>query len=646
MCGIVGYWQFRGPPKPDLPRLVQIARDRLTHRGPDDAGLYAADDGLCVLGHRRLSILDLSTAGHQPMSNEDGTLWIVFNGEIYNFAGLREELQRKGHQFRSRSDTEVILHLFEEEGPAAVRRLDGEFTFVLYDSKARRMFGARDPLGVKPLYFALSSTRFAFASEPKALLALPEVSSAPRMQELPAYLTFNCVPGPRTLYQDIQKLEPGTLFELSAEGGWREERFWTPGPDPDVEPDSRAGLLELLRERLYRATAKRMISDVPFGAMLSGGVDSSLTVAFMAEALQAPVATFTVGYPGEESDPNSDLVHARSVARRFATDHHEVILTNREILEALDEVPQLADDPIGAPSVTANLHLARFARRSGITVAQVGEGADEVFCGYQPVHRLWQLQERVGSLARLVKPGLARRVGRRLGPLASWFGDLSLTGAPDSTVAELLRRYSNGEHLHWGYGVLLNDAERRRIFGGRPPRSDPYEELRRRTLRIEGFSERALLDQLTLIDLLVGLPERLLMRVDKATMLFGLEARVPFLDPSVVSAAFRIPPQVRAPEPKGFLKELARTKLPPEILARPKVGFPTAQGVFLAPPVLRRLRDSVLDSRFLDLTGLDRTRVAEFFAQPRNGRSRYFYQAWSLYVLSLWFHHWVEGSGD
>jgi asparagine synthase (glutamine-hydrolysing) len=646
MCGIVGYMQFRGLPKPDLPRLVQTARDRLSHRGPDDAGLYASVDGLCVLGHRRLSILDLTLAGHQPMSNEDGTLWIVFNGEIYNFVKLREELQRKGHRFRSRSDTEVILHLFEEEGPPAVRRLDGEFAFVLYDSKTRRLFGARDPLGVKPLYFALSPTRFAFASEPKALLALPDVSPAPRVEEFPGYLTFNCVPGPNTLCRDIQKLEPGTLFELTAEGSWREERFWTPGPDPDMQAEGAEDLLQLLRERLYRATEKRMISDVPFGAMLSGGVDSSLTVAFMTEALQVPVATFTVGYPGEEADPNSDLIHARLVARTFGTDHHEVILSEGEILEALDELPRLADDPIGAPSVTANLHLARFARRSGITVAQVGEGADEVFCGYQPVHRFWQMRERLGFLGTLLRPGLARRVGRRLEPLAAWFGDLSLTGTPDGTVAELLRRYSNGEHLYWGYGVLLNDAERYRLFGGRRPLSDPYEQLRRRTLLVERFPQLPLLDQLTLIDLLLGLPERLLMRVDKATMLFGLEARVPFLDPGVVRAAFRVPPRVRAPEPKGFLKQLARTKLPPEILARPKVGFPTAQGVFLAPRVFSRLRDSVLDSRFLDLTGLDRRRVAELFAQPENGRSRYFYQAWSLYVLSLWFHHWVEGRGD
>lgn len=645
MCGIVGYMQFRGLPKPDLAGQVQTARDRLSHRGPDDAGLYASVDGLCVLGHRRLSILDLTSAGHQPMSNEDGTLWIVFNGEIYNFVTLRDELQRKGHRFRSRSDTEVILHLFEEEGPPAVRRLDGEFAFVLYDSRTRRLFGARDPLGVKPLYFALSATRFAFASEPKALLALPDVSPAPRVEVLPDYLTFNCVPGPDTLFRDIQKLEPGTLFELTAEGSWQEERFWAPGPDPDVEPEGEAALLELLRDRLYRATEKRMISDVPFGAMLSGGVDSSLTVAFMTEALRLPVTTFTVGYPGEEADPNSDLIHARLVARTFRTDHHEVILTEGEILEALDELPRLADDPIGAPSVTANLHLARFARRSGITVAQVGEGADEVFCGYQPVHRFWRLRERLGFLSTLLPRGLAGRVGRRLEP-AAWFGDLSVTGTPDGTVAELLRRYSSEEQPYWGYGVLLNDAERRRLFGGRRPGSDPYEQLKRRTALLEGFSQRSLLDQMTLIDLLLGLPERLLMRVDKATMLVGLEARVPFLDPSVVKAAFRIPPHMRAREPKGFLKQVARTKLPPEILARPKVGFPTAQGVFLASPVFSRLRDSVLDKRFLDLTGLDRLRVTEFFAQPENGRSPHFYQAWSLYVLSLWFHHWVEGQGD
>lgn len=347
MCGIVGYFRFRGEAAFDVEAAVQNARDRLVHRGPDDAGIYVSPDRRCVLGHRRLSILDLSPAGRQPMSNEDGTLWIVYNGEIYNFAELREELIDRGHRLRSRTDTEVILHLFEEQGAEAVHRLDGMFAFVLYDARRGRLFCARDRLGIKPLYYCLSHERFAFASEPKALLVLPDVSSHPLIEELPSYLAFNCVPGPATLYRDIEKLEPGTFLEVTGEGELHRERFWYPGQGARGFGGDGAALIDGLEERLRKATEKRMISDVPFGAMLSGGIDSSLTVAFMSEVLKAPVKTFTIGYPGDDGDPESDLSYARLAARTFGSDHHEVMLSEVEIAGALNDLPALADDPIG-----------------------------------------------------------------------------------------------------------------------------------------------------------------------------------------------------------------------------------------------------------------------------------------------------------
>jgi asparagine synthase (glutamine-hydrolysing) len=645
MCGIVGYVRLRGEAAFDIRRHVESARDRLAHRGPDDAGLYISPDGRCVLGFRRLSILDLSSAGHQPMANEDGTLWIVFNGEIYNYVELRRQLSGRGHCFRSSTDTEVILHLFEEAGPDLLRHLDGMFAFVIYDARRGRLFGARDRLGIKPLYYALAADRFAFASEPKALLALPDVSAAPEPDELTTYLTFNCVPGPRTLHRDIAKLEPGTLFELEAEGGFKTRRYWTPPGEAQAAADASGGLSARLDRHLCRATAKRMISDVPFGAMLSGGVDSSLTVALMSEALGSPVRTFTVGYPGDDRDEDSDLSHARRVARYFGSDHHEVILSEEEISGTLDELPALADDPIGAPSVTANLHVARFTRRCGVTVAQVGEGADEVFCGYEQVHRLWRLHERFAFLSNLLPKSAAGGLARALGPLLERVGDPSLIGALDGTVAEQLRRHARGEHLFWGHGVLFTPTQQRRLLPNVGTSADPYRHLDRRLVQLESFDRLPYLDQLALIDIVLGLPERLLMRVDKATMLHSVEARVPFLDPEVVGFAFSIPPRVRASTAKGFLKSYAAGKLPPEIITRRKVGFPTAQSIFLAPEVLSRIRSSVLDSRFLDLTHFDSARLEELFRASDGRRSRYFYHIWSLYVLSLWYHHWVEG-GD
>src|SRR5262245_34169270 len=255
MCGIVGYIQFQGAPHPELPRFVRAARDRLIHRGPDHAGLYISPDQSCVLGSRRLAIIDLTAAASQPMSNEDETVWLVFNGEIYNYKELRKELADNGHRFRSFSDTEVILHLYEDHGPTLLSYLDGIFSFVIYDDKSRRIFGARDRLGVKPLYYALSSNRFAFASEPKALLALPDVGREPRAEEVPSYLTFSCVPGPHTLFRDIEKLEPGTLFELAADGTFHRERYWLPGGRLDGEKFDSSNLAGALENSFSNAVA-------------------------------------------------------------------------------------------------------------------------------------------------------------------------------------------------------------------------------------------------------------------------------------------------------------------------------------------------------------------------------------------------------
>ena len=644
MCGIVGWFQVRGDPDPDLPQWVQSARDRIKHRGPDGAGLYISPDGRCVLGHRRLAILDLSAAGAQPMANEDESVWIVFNGEIYNYLQLRKELVANGHQFRSATDTEVILHLYEEEGDNLVDRLDGMFAFVIYDARRRRLIGARDRIGVKPLYYAMSPRRFTFASEPKALLAFPDVSREPRVEEVTSYLAFNCLPGPSTLFRSIEKLEPGTRFRLSTDTGFAAERYWRPSEAPPQCSNDAAGLAHRLAMELRGATEKRMMSDVPFGAMLSGGVDSSLTVALMSEALGAPVKTFTIGYPGDDRDPKSDLSYARRIASQFGTDHHEVVLTEAEVLESLQRLPALADDPIGAPSVAANLHLARFTKMSGVTVAQVGEGADEVFCGYPSVHRLWRLHDRLAVLHHLLPRSAAGWLANALAALPPRLGLVSLTGAADSTVREQLRRYAEGEHLHWGYGALFTNADQKRLLDGRRTAAEPYAHIRRRINTLTDFHNRPYLDQLTLIDLMLGLPERLLMRVDKATMRYGVEARVPFLDPAVLRVAFDIPPRLRAPTPKAFLKAYAQTKLPRAVVARPKVGFPTAPRIFLSPKVLSELRQLVFRPRFVDLVGFDRGRLEELFVAAGGRGMRSFYHVWSLYVLSLWFHHWIEGN--
>ena len=648
MCGIVGAFQFHGPPQPDVSRLVQAARDRLAHRGPDDAGLYVSPDETCVMGSRRLSIVDHSAAANQPMSNEDKTLWLVFNGEIHNHRQLRKSLAERGHRFRSACDTEVIVHLYEEHDTELLAHLDGIFSFVLYDARRRRLFGARDRLGVKPLYYSLSTSRFAFASEPKALLRLPGVSREPRIEEVPSYLTFDCVPGPRTLFRDIDKLEPGTLFEVASDG-FRKRRFWCPAGN-GVDHTRHAGNpSSVLADSLSEAVAKRLATEVPSGATLSGGIDSSLVVALMTEALGSKVNTFTVGYPADQANPTSDLYFARSVARRFDTNHHELIITDKDLLTLLEEdLPELADDPIGSPSQTGIVHLAKYASRGGVKVIQVGEGSDEIFCGYPNAQQLWRFHQRFSHLSRLLPRRLAGLLAqvfrRRLEGIAI---NVTKIGSMDGTLLEHVRRFANNEHNYWGYGICFCGQDHERLYGkALPPGANPYERLRARLADLPDFDKRPYLDQLAIIDLMLELPERLLMRIDKGMMRYGVEAREPFLDANVLKAAFQIPPDLRAADQKAVLKAYARDKLPAEILMRQKAGFPADSEIFTAPSVLPKIRESILSKRFLAFTGFDPSRLREYIAAREAGReySEYFPHIWTIYILSLWFHRWVEGT--
>ena len=639
MCGIIGYITLSGDTEPDLARRVAAARDRLAYRGPDDAGLYVSPEGRCVLGARRLAIRDRSVAGRQPIANESGTVWAVCNGEIYNADDLRRSLENRGHRFRSRCDVEVILHLYEEHGPDLVHQLDGMFSLVLYDVVGRQLFGARDRLGIKPLYYARSSRRFAFASEPKALLALPDVSRQPRLEELPSYLAFNCVPGPATLHRDIEKLEPATRFSLSSDGVFRRERYWT------FPPSSRgAGAVapsDLIEEPLRSAVRKRVLSDVPVGAALSGGLDSGLVVALMTEIVGKGVPTFTIGFPGDEANRGSDLHHARLVAEHFGAEHHELILDEKAFTAVVDTLPDLADDPIGAPSQTALLHLASHARRAGVTVLQVGEGADEVFGGYPAAHRLCRVHRRLVGVRHLLPPWFAGLLVRTLrAPLQRVRLSPSTIGSADGTLYEALRRHARRESVYWGHGVLFSPPEQRRLLERQAPRTNPYDRLRGRMATVEDLRARPYADQVALTDMLLELPERLLMRLDRASMRHGVEARVPYLDARLIEGAFRLPPAIRAPVPKGVLRAYAERKLPPETLQRAKGGFPASAAVFLAPTMRAQIRARVLSAPFLDLTGLAADGVEDLLTACERGGGG-FAQIWSLYILSLWFQAWV-----
>src|SRR4051794_5290200 len=379
MCGICGILAF-GDGFPADAALVERMRDTIAHRGPDDAGSWEDPAARVALGHRRLSIIDLSSAGHQPMSNEDRTVWITFNGEIYNHAALRDELQAKGHRYRSNTDTETIVHLYEEEGARCVERLHGMFAFAIWDGRRRELFLARDRLGVKPMYLAMLPGGLVFGSEIKALLEHPAVVPELDEESLSDYLTYAFVPPPRTMYRGIGKLAPAERVTVRADGRSTRDVYWSPFSSDVAERVagmSEAEMCEELLELLRRSIGKRMMSDVPFGVFLSGGLDSSTNVALMSQLSEGPVRTFSTAPRGHAA--YDELEYARIVAREFDTDHHEVIIDGDDMRASLPTLLYHQDEPLADWTSIPQHYVSKLVRDSGTIVVQAGEGADELF---------------------------------------------------------------------------------------------------------------------------------------------------------------------------------------------------------------------------------------------------------------------------
>jgi asparagine synthase (glutamine-hydrolysing) len=634
MCGICGVANLRQTADPASQPLLAAMADTLRHRGPDSDGYYLSEDATVGLGFRRLSIVDLVT-GDQPMPNEDESLWLVFNGEIYNHADHRAGLEARGHRFRSRCDAEVILHLYEEYGPDCIHHLRGMFAFAVWDTRRRQLLLARDRIGVKPLYFATTSDALIFGSEIKALFAHPGLE--PRLNEsaLSLYLTFAATPAPQTLFEGVQKLPPGHRLILDVDTGQqRLERYWAPLPDPDErgtrrEPEEYVERLEaLVRESI----GLRMMSDVPYGAFLSGGVDSSLNVALMAELADRPVHTFSVAI---EDDPSSDELHfARAVAERYGTRHHEVVIGERDFLSYLPDLVWHQDEPLADP-VCVPLHaISEAARQTGTKVIQVGEGSDELFSGYTSYafftdfhRRLWRPFVQLPSPAR-------RAAAASLAPL------LSLDRA------DVLRRGADGGELFWGGAIPFYDSHKQRLLGGGADRAGPDAVAALYADVDNAVGRASQLDRMIGIELRQRLPELLLMRVDKVTMGSSLEARVPYLDHKLVEFALAIPSDVKYRDgvTKWVLKRVAeRVGLDRELVYRRKRGFCGSATNMLSPGLLERAEQDILDSAFarsrfkLDF-------VRQMLAEQRAGRADHNFRLWTLWNLVAWHACWFEGA--
>jgi len=607
--------------------------DSLRHRGPDSDCYFVSSDRQVGLGFRRLSIVDLAT-GDQPMTNEDGSIWLVYNGEIYNHAAHRPGLEARGHHFRSRADSEVIVHLYEEYGPDCVHYLRGMFAFALWDGRRRQLLLARDRIGVKPLYFAASPRTLLFGSEIKAMFSHPALQ--PRLNEdaLSLYLTFASTPAPRTLFEGVEKLGPGHRLIVDAETGRRRlERYWQPLPDPAERAIKRQPeeYVEQLEALVRESIGLRMMSDVPYGAFLSGGVDSSLNVALMAELADRPVSTFSVAIKG---DPASDeFSFARSIASRYGTRHHEVVIGEQDFVDYLPELVWHQDEPLADP-VCVPLHaISEAARQTGTKVIQVGEGADELFSGYPSYAFFSNFHRRVWRPYQAVVPELLRRSAAAVGGRV-----LSLDRA------DVLRRASDHGELFWGGAIPFYDTHKRHLLrgmfdsAGEEAVAALYADV---DAAVPGASQ---LDRMIGIELRQRLPELLLMRVDKVTMGSSLEARVPYLDHKLVEFALAIPPEVKNRDgvTKWVLKRVAeRVGLDRELVYRKKRGFCGSATNMLSPRLLDRAERDILDSQ-VAVERFDLGFVRRMFAEQRAGRGDHNFRLWNLWNLVAWHACWFE----
>ena len=622
MCGISGI--FHLDPRARIDELLlHRLNAAIAHRGPDDDGFYV--NGPVGLANRRLSIIGLAD-GRQPIANEDGTVWTVYNGEIYNYPELRAALEQKGHRFRTSTDTEVIVHAYEEHGADFVERLNGMFAIALWDDRRRRLLLYRDRLGEKPLYYTVTRGRLVFASELKALLQDPSVGRAISPEALRAYLTFQYNPDRQTIFRDVVRLRPGTVLEATA-AGVVERVYWEVPAEPGPAwPEER--YVEALRELLRDSVRRRLLSDVPLGAFLSGGVDSSTVTALMTGITDRPVQTFAVGFrvPGAYDES----AHAERVARHFGADHRTLVVGSMDVEHLLPRTVYHLDEPIADYAAIPTFLLSEFARRH-VKVVLTGEGADELFAGY-PHYRFASLLRHYERLPR----GARRLLGALGGRLAPPKMAKALEAGGFDPVAGYRRMKA-----------VFRPEEMERLLapaaGAAPNGHDGLELFRtlfRRGQRLDP------LNRYLLADLSTWLPEDLLMKVDKMSMSVGLEARVPFLDHRLVELVAGMPSQLKwGREPKHLLRRAAAGLVPDVVLHRPKHGFTLPLDRWFRAECRPFAEELLLGTRARARGLFDARAVARIWQAYLAGRHGAFMQVWVLLNFEVWSRVFLDGEG-
>lgn len=627
MCGICGWYGRTESIESEI--TLKRMCDKIVHRGPDNEGIFVGR--AAALGIRRLSIIDLKT-GSQPIHNEDKTIWVVCNGEVYNFKYLRAELEKKGHKFYTNSDVEVIVHLYEEKGFDAVSSLRGMFAFAIYDEKKGLIFIARDRIGKKPLVYTVLNGRLLFASEIKSLLEFPGIQREVNREAIDLYLTYQYVPSPLTAFKDIHKLPPAHYMVYDSSGKLTLERYWQPTFEPKKilsEQEWQDAVIDKLRE----ATRIRMISDVPLGAFLSGGIDSSAVVAMMAMESSKPVKTFAIGFEEEEY---SELKYASAVAKHLGTDHHEYIV-RPNAAEILPKLAWFYDEPFADSSALPSYYVARETRRE-VTVALNGDGGDENFAGYLR-YRAFKLSEQIAPVRGLLWASLPAI--KKLLPYT------------DGKARKLLHRARTGisalcdspaqRNIRW-HSIFNNETKDKMYSQGMKSflaGKNSYSYMEQIFLNAPVKND---IDRLLYTDLMAYLPGCLLVKVDIASMANSLEARSPFLDHELIELAAQMPDtlKLKGYTSKYILKKALKNVLPDDILSRKKMGFGIPIHRWFRGELKDYLKDIILSPKSLGRGYFNKDYIETILCEHEKGQNEHGYRLWALMMLELWHRNYID----
>ncbi|MFC4776696.1 asparagine synthase (glutamine-hydrolyzing) [Paenibacillus sp. GCM10023252] len=617
MCGIAGIVAWNERTRPSRSQIERMVAE-MKHRGPDQTGIEVLDR--IGLGFARLSILDLHTSGNQPMTNEDESMWLVFNGEIYNYKELRGQLESVGHRFKSQTDSEVILHLYEEYGESCLDYMQGMFSFAVWDRSKRRLFAARDHFGIKPFYYYKDKDQFVFASEIKSILACGDILPIVNASSLSHYLTFQYVPHAETMFEGIKKLEPGHLLRINEGGKMEIKRYWEPRFEPENRPIET--FAEELRSVMKRSVQEHTVSDVPLGSFLSGGIDSTSIAAYLAK--EQPLKTFSVGFEGN----NNETIFAAATAAQLGTDHYEEVITPEQFLEDTRRAVWHMDEPVADPAAIPTYRVSELASRH-VSVVLSGEGADELFGGYGIYREPGSLRP-VSWVPERWKPRLHQMIADLPG---SFYGK-----------NYLLRGLTPLQKRFIGNARIFNEQDKLELIKLYPG-DGSLPELDSTVLTREIYTNNAHLDEVSrmqMVDLQLWLPGDILTVSDKMSMAHSLELRVPFLDKKVYDIARRIPHthRIAGGTTKHVLREAMAGIVPDSVLKRPKLGFPV--------PLRDWIHTSMGDAMLEQIEGsgaeewLDMERTREMLHLHRAGEGDYSRKLWTIYIFALWHSSYIK----